>query len=123
MYMDLICEQGVRVMRYYCGKQHFDRIVCSFDRVRVTCILYIIAARAVLLNDCLRAEHEPVKSRARKREPIKSRACQREPMIGQEQEARALIGQEIPTGANQNTECVYDSQWGDFIFLSANEKA
>ena len=33
-------------------------------------------------------------------------------MIGREREARALIGREVFRGANENTECLYDSQWG-----------
>ena len=44
-------------------------------------------------------------------------------LIGRDQEARALIGLEGFRGANQNTECIYDSQSEECILLSANQKA
>ena len=43
-------------------------------------------------------------------------------MIGHKREVRALICREALRGVNQNTECIYDSQWEGCIFLSANQK-
>ena len=34
-----------------------------------------------------------------------------------------MIGREGFRGANQNTECLHDSQWEDCVVLSTNQKA
>ena len=41
-------------------------------------------------------------------------------LIGREQEAQAVVGREGFKGANQNTECIHDSQWEGYILFSVN---